>query len=111
MKRFITHLIGRWHWEAPAWPAWIRRQHQSFRSYLAADRKRSGIFLLAVFAAGAGFVWYWNRPIPHYVKYAVTDPPLTEYNDKGISSIKPMRVVFTEPVAQLKQVEKRVTTG
>jgi hypothetical protein len=52
-----------------------------------------------------------DSPIPNYVKYTVTPPGLTESNENGISSIKPLSVNFSRSVAPLKQIEKQVTEG
>jgi hypothetical protein len=66
--------------------------------------------LAAVTAAGA-LTWYKLRPRPHYVEYTVTAPQLTEYDEKGISSIYPLTVEFKEPVAPLAGLDKRLTSG
>src|ERR1700683_365129 len=106
-----ARAIGRWEWQPPSWLLWIgRRLAQGYR-YLAADAKRAAIVLLVLLAAVGGWVWYKNRPVPHYVTYAVTGPGLTEYNDKGIFSIKPLIVQFTESAAPLQLVDKTITAG
>ena len=58
-----------------------------------------------------GSAWYLTRPKPHYVTYAVTAPGLTEYNDSGIASIKPLTIAFSESAAPLKQIKTAVTSG
>jgi hypothetical protein len=64
-----------------------------------------------VISAGAGIFWYANRPKPHYVTFTVNSPSLTEYNDNGIARIAPLRIVFSESAAPLKQLQKAVTAG
>ena len=41
----------------------------------------------------------------------VSPPGLTEYDDNGISSIKPLKIVFSESAAPLEQMQKAVTSG
>src|SRR5262249_28735531 len=107
----LTHLIGRVQWQAPKWLTWSGRQVLTAARYLASDRKRAAVFILLLVSLFTGLLWYLNRPIPHYVTYAITPPALTEYNEKGISRIYPMRVVFSETTAPLEKIEKPVTTG
>ncbi len=106
-----ARAIGRWEWQPPAWLPWIGgRLAQGFH-YIAADAKRAAIFALVLMGAVGGLVWYKNRPVPHYVTYAITDPGLTEYSDKGIFSIKPLIVEFSESAAPLQQVDKTMAAG
>ncbi len=107
----ITHALGRWQWQAPAWCIWVRTDVARGWRYLAASPKRAALLALVVLATGGGYVWYVNRPRPHYVTYTVDSPGLTEYNDNGIASIKSMTIVFDESAAPLKQLQKAVTTG
>ena len=72
---------------------------------------RGAILVLVLVAIGAATFWYVNRPKPHYVTYVVSAPGLTEYNDNGISSIKPLKILFSESAAPLKSLQKVVTTG
>ena len=104
-------LIGRVQWQAPNWLTWSKRQAARAVAYVSADPKRATILLVIVLALFGGFLWYLNRPIPHYVTYTVTPPALTEYNEKGISKIYPMQVVFSEATAPLDKIEKPVTAG
>ena len=71
----------------------------------------AGFALLAVVLIAFGFYAWSQRPRPNYIAYAVTAPPLTVYDDKGMPVIKPMTVVFTESVAPLAQVQTAVTRG
>src|SRR5947209_2348173 len=98
-----AHAIGRWQWQAPAWLAWIGHQLGRSRRYLAADPKRAGILLLALASVSGGYIWYKNRPKPHFVEYTITAPALTEYNDSGIASIKSLKIDFSEAAAPLRQ--------
>jgi hypothetical protein len=113
LKRVLgrVNLIGRWQWQAPAWLAWLGGRTARGWRYLAADRSRLAIALVLVIASAGGYAWYATRPTPHYVSYVVSAPGLTEYNDTGISSIKPLKIVFSESAAPLKQLQKAVTTG
>jgi alpha-2-macroglobulin len=111
LRRFATTLLGQWQWQAPSWIEWTRRQITKGQEFFAADRRRISALAAAVMIIGFAVVFYLNRPKPHYVVYGVTPPGLTEYNEKGISRIYPLRVSFNEPTAPLKQIEKRVTSG
>jgi alpha-2-macroglobulin len=104
-------VIGRWQWQPPEWIRWIGRRFAQFARYLAADLKRAAAFLLLLLALGGGWYWYKTRPVPHYVTYTVTAPALTEWGDRGITSIKPLAIEFSESAAPLQQVEKTVTAG
>ena len=107
----LVNLIGRWQWQAPAWVAWAGAKGTRARRYLAAHPARAASLALVLLASGGAYVWYASRPKPHYVSYAVSEPGLTEYNDTGIASIKPMTVVFDESAAPLRQLQKAVTAG
>jgi hypothetical protein len=106
-----AQVIGRWQWQPPAWLMWIGSRLAQAARYLAADAKRAAIVLLVLAGAVGGWVWYKSRPVPHYVTYTLTAPGLTEYDEKGISSIKPLAVRFSESAAPLQQVDKTVTAG
>jgi alpha-2-macroglobulin len=106
-----SHLFGRINWQPPAWTLWVVSQLARAWRYLTADRRRAWGALAALLAIAGGLVWYKTRPVPHYVEYTATAPGITEYNEKGISSIKPLKVDFSESAAPLQQVEKAVTNG
>ena len=72
---------------------------------------RAGLLALTVAAIGGGTAWYLTRPKPHYVTFTFAEPGLTEYNDNGISSIKPLTIAFSESAAPLKQIKTIVTSG
>jgi len=107
----FVNLFGRWQWQSPAWLSWIgERGGRSWR-YLRGNPVRGAAAVVLVIAAGGAVGWYLTRPVPDYVTYVVNAPGLTEYNDDGISSIKPATIVFSESAAPLKQVQKAVTAG
>ena len=106
-----TRVIGRWEWQPPAWLGWFGNRLAQAGRYIAADAKRAGLILLVLASMVGGWVWYKSRPVPHYVTFTVTAPGLTEYDEKGISSIKPLAVQFSESAAPLQQVDKTVTVG
>ena len=109
--RWLVALVGRWQWQAPAWLGWVGQQ--SVRGWRRTMKTRARVATLAavvITVAGAG-VWWFTRPTPHYVSYSVTPPGLTEYDDNGVSSIKPLRIVFSESVAPLAQTQKAVSKG
>ena len=115
MKRMLPPLFaaifGRWQWQAPKWVTWTGVRITHGRRYLVANPMRAIGLVIALSAVAAAAVWYANRPKPHYVSYVVSAPGLTEYNDNGISSIKPLRILFSESAAPLKSLQKVVTTG
>jgi hypothetical protein len=106
-----ARLFGHWQWQPPSWLGWAGHRLEQGRRYLAADIRRTAIIVVVLACAVGGWIWYKSLPVPHYANYTVTAPGLTEYNEKGISSIKPLRVKFNESAAPLKQVEKTVTAG
>src|SRR5206468_6041796 len=83
-------LVGRWNWQPPAWISFSADRTRRGWRYLAARPSRAGALVAAVAAVAGGIAWYATRPKPHYVTVSVAPPGLTEYNDKGISSIKPL---------------------
>ena len=109
--KLLPRLIGHWQWQAPPWIPGTARRVSDFRRYLSADPRRAIAFTVAVALLGVGLVWYWTRPTPHYVVYTITDPSLTEYDERGIKAIHPLRVEFAESAAPLKYVGKEVTEG
>ena len=107
----LVTLFGRWQWEAPAW--FVKAKGHAVRHwrYLTADWKRAAVLAFVLIATIGGYFWYASRPKPHYVGYTVSWPELTTYNDNGIASINPMKVVFKESAAPLRQVKTAVTAG
>ncbi|MDQ1469969.1 MAG: alpha-2-macroglobulin [Bryobacterales bacterium] len=105
------HVIGRWEWHRPVWVHRTGQQGAKAWKYLTEDRRRLLLLMLLVVSAIAGVAWYKARPMPHYVQYRVTSPALTEYDENGIASIKPLRIQFSESAVLLRNIEKRVTTG
>jgi uncharacterized protein YfaS (alpha-2-macroglobulin family) len=115
IKRTLPPLLiavfGRWDWQAPSWMRWTGGQVTRGRRYLTAKPMHAAALVIALVAIGAATYWYVNRPKPHYVTYVVAAPGLTEYNDNGIWSIKPLKILFNESAAPLKSLQKVVTTG
>ncbi|HXS96471.1 MAG TPA: alpha-2-macroglobulin [Candidatus Limnocylindrales bacterium] len=111
IRKFLTAVFGSWGWEPPAWILTAGRGVSRAWRFLASDWRRASAATLLLLAVAGGLVWYKSRPKPHYVTYSVTAPELTEYNEKGISSIKPLQVEFSESAAPLQLVEKPVTSG
>src|SRR5262249_50808861 len=107
----FTNLFGRWHWEPPAWLRDSAAAAARAWRYLAAKPARAALVAAAVAAAGGGGYWSATGPRPHYVRVTTLPRGLTEYDDTGIKSIKPMRVVFSESAAPLRNVQKAVTAG
>jgi uncharacterized protein YfaS (alpha-2-macroglobulin family) len=107
----LVALIGRWHWQPPGWIAVGAGQSRRGWRYVVARPARAAIAAAVILSAAAALAWYATRPRPHYVTYTVTPPGLTEYNEKGISSINPLTVTFSESAAPLKQLQKAVTAG
>jgi hypothetical protein len=107
----VTRIIGRWQWQPPAWPGWTGRSTAQAARYVAADARRIVAFLLVLATTIGAWIWFVTRPVPHYVTYIVSAPGLTEYNERGIDSIKPLTVEFDESAAPLQQVDKVLTAG
>src|SRR5438094_2865397 len=87
----LAALFGRWRWEAPAW---LRATGTSIARgwrWLAAKPARAALAAAALVAIGGAAYWYATRPTPHHVRFTVAPPGLTEYDDNGIASIKPMK--------------------
>ena len=107
----IHKVFGHVQWQAPEWIRWSGLQFRHAVHYMMSDRKRLIIAALVVVTAAGAVTWYKLRPRPHYVEYTVTAPKLTQYDEKGISSIYPLTIDFDEPVAPLANVDKRLTSG
>src|SRR5436309_8977347 len=107
----LVTVFGRWRWEAPAWLRVAGAQGARGWRHLAAKPARAALVALAIVGAGGAAYWYATRPKPHYVRFTVAPPGLTEYDENGISSIKPVKVLFNESAAPLRQLQKAVTAG
>src|SRR5215510_2748126 len=77
--RVLVVLFGTWHWQAPSWLLWSRRQSTRGWQFATAGRSRVATVVITILAVAAGVAWYVTRPTPHYVPYTVTPPGLTEY--------------------------------
>lgn len=111
VKRWAVAVAGRWEWQSPPWIRWTRTHSVRAWRTATATRARAAELAVAVLVIAGATTWWLTRPTPHYVTYSVTPPGLTEYNEHGISSIKPLTVVFSESVAPLEQIQKPVTRG
>ncbi len=107
----LVKLVGRWHWEAPPWLSRTAALLARGWRYLTAKPLRAVAALAVLAAASGGYYWYSHRPRPNYVEYAVSGPELTTYNDSGIASVKPLKVVFSGSAAPLKTVKTALTSG
>jgi uncharacterized protein YfaS (alpha-2-macroglobulin family) len=111
VARALALACGRVQWHAPSWMRWAGDRVGRGRRFVAA-RPRVGVALgVALIAAVAALTWYLTRPTPHYVTYGVEAPGLTEYDERGIKSIKPLVVTFSESTAPLQFVQRPVTAG
>ena len=108
---FFVALLGRLQWQSPGWLKWMSARIARGWRYLVAKPVRALTFVAILAAAGGALAWYLTRPTPEYVTYQVIAPGLTEYNDNGISLIKTLKVVFSEPAAPLSQIDRRVAKG
>ncbi|HWW86414.1 MAG TPA: MG2 domain-containing protein [Vicinamibacterales bacterium] len=121
MKNILVRVISwlfvavlgrwRWRWQPPTWASFTSSQLRRSWRYLVGKPIRGAVALVAILSASGALTWYATRPKPHYVTFTVVAPGLTEYNEKGISSIKPLKVSFNESAAPLKQLQKAVTTA
>ena len=111
MGSLLIALVGRWHWEAPAWCIRISALGARGWRYLAAKPLRAAVVVVVLASTGGGYLWWASRPKPHYVTFSVSAPGLTTYNEHGIMPIKPMRIVFSESAAPLKTVKTVLTAG
>ena len=109
--QFAGAVFGRWEWHPPAWFGEVKSQFGRGWRFLTLDWRRLAIAVLLLGGIAAGVRWYKTRPVPHYVGYATHAAGPDEYDDNGISSIKPLKVDFNESAAPLQQVEKKVTAG
>ena len=109
--RWLVAVVGRWDWQAPAWLPWVGKHSRRGWRNATATRARAAALAAAVLAVAGAGVWWYTRPTPVYVTYSVSPPGLTEYDDNGVSSIKPLSIVFSESVAPLEQMQKAVTRG
>jgi hypothetical protein len=107
----LAALFGRWHWEAPAWLTRAGALGARIWRSLVSHPARAALLVFVLAATAGGYLWWASRPKPHYVTFSVSAPGLTTYNDNGIASIKPMKVVFSESAAPLRQVKTVLTAG
>ncbi|HEY7172668.1 MAG TPA: MG2 domain-containing protein [Vicinamibacterales bacterium] len=111
LATLFVQLFGRWHWQSPGWIRWSRGRIARSARFLRTRPLYAAAAVAALIVAAAGYAWYASRPKPHYVTYTIVEPALTEYDDNGIKSIKPLTVLFAEAAAPLSQVQKPVTSG
>ncbi|HEV8393348.1 MAG TPA: MG2 domain-containing protein [Vicinamibacterales bacterium] len=107
----LSAVLGRVAWQPPRWISWIAAHIRRGGKHLWAHPAQLAALALALVATAGGWYWYATRPKPHYVDYAVAFPGLTEYNDNGTRTVRPLRVQFMEPVAPLRLIQKPVTMG
>ncbi len=111
ITEWLVRIFGRWHWDVPAWLGAVGASGVRAWRWAATDWRRAAALAVVLAALAGGGIWYANRPKPHYVTYTVVAPALTAWNENGIQTIGPMRVVFGESAAPLRLVKTVVTTG
>ena len=111
VKVGLAATVGRLAWEPPRWGRWVGARSADAARHLRAHPSHAAGLALALLAATAGAYSYLTRPRPHYVTYTVEAPGLTEYDQSGVPSYKPLRVSFAESAAPLARIEKAVTVG
>src|ERR1051325_7145304 len=111
LRAIVHHSIGHVTWRPPRWISWTAAQiRRAGRQLWTHPAQLAGV-VVAIVAIAGGAYWYSTRPTPHYVGYAVAFPALTEFNDNGTRTVRPLSVQFAEPVAPLRLIQKPVTTG
>lgn len=101
-KALIEGVVGRWHWQPPAWVGQLAARFEL-------------LLLMLMLLAGAGGIAWWNahRPmpvIPDALSVSVEAPVLTDYRQTPIV-IAPLRLRFSESAAPLEHIGKLVTEG
>lgn len=111
LRAVAAALVGRLRWDPPAWARWVStRGSASWRHLRTHPAQLAGVVVLLAAGAAGGY-WYVTRPRPHYVTYAVEAPGVTEYDERGVPTYKPLTVTFDASVAPLVALEKPVTAG
>src|SRR6187401_2891722 len=95
-QRVARSVFGRW--EPPAWMRATDRQVRRGLGFLRTHPPVAIATGLVVAGLAGWLAWTYLRTPPHVVAFDVDEPGLTEYNDTGISSIKPLVVRFRESV-------------
>jgi len=107
-------VLGKVHWQAPAWLRWIGRGVQRFAAWSRMHPTRGAIASLAIVAllvAGVLGAWWVERmPKPVRATLEVTHPPRTTLEDDGAQP-QPVTVTFSASVARLDLVGKPVPAG
>src|SRR4051812_16875630 len=106
MASLLVVLVGRWQWQPPGWLVATGAQLARGWRFLLASRVRLAIAAAIVLTSTIAGAWYVTRPTPNYVTFEVALPGLTEYDERGVMSIKPLVVTFSESVAPLRLVQK-----
>jgi uncharacterized protein YfaS (alpha-2-macroglobulin family) len=111
LRAIVHNSIGHVTWQPPRWISWTAAQIRRAARHLWARPAQLAGVAVALVAIAGGWYWYSTRPKPHYVGYAVAAPGVTEFNDNGTRTVRPLRVQFEEPAAPLRLVQKPVTEG
>ena len=109
--RFLAQAFGRIQWQPPGWLLSLGRALRRAWRFLLADRRRLAALALVLLAAIGARIWYKSRPVPLYVTYKVTAPYVTSYDDKGISTIFPVMIAFSESAAPISHMDKPIVAG
>ena len=109
-QRVARSVLGRW--EPPAWMRTVNRHVGRGFGFLRSHPPLAIATGVAVAGLAGWLAWTLLRTPPHVVVFEFDEPGLTEYNDTGISSIKPLLVRLQRIGCAAEAGERTaVTTG
>lgn len=104
-QRFLSLLVGDFHWNPPEWP---RRSARTSWDWLRGHRRASviGVLVLAALIVGGWQTWQWyqHRPKPVTISVKVDSPGLIALAKDAKPD--PIRINFGGSVARLDQMSK-----
>lgn len=98
-QALLRILFGEIHWRAPPWLGWIRN---NLRRFLIT----TGLILLALLGALAGWRWYQSLPKPLQTTFSIEAPAVTCYLCNPPGKPNPLVLRFSQSAAPLKLTGK-----
>ncbi|UXN04868.1 alpha-2-macroglobulin [Bartonella sp. HY406] len=112
--KILSLIFGNVSWVPPFWLRPICKLFSLigcfFKRYTKSAIASVFVLIVAIGAGIGGWIWYQNQPLPYMVSYDYSNPPLSDYDKKGVKTY-PLTIEFSDSVAPIDKVNTTIEEG